>query len=212
LKHSVNFQAIDRVAGIFLLTASIWVLLLIAHSFFYPFIFISSVGAVVLYRWSKTPYVIYLLTGKTNPELKATGASILRGKRIAEVARSLSKATISYQNIHYQSIDQTLASLVIDCSSFVRRVIYIATRVDIGNLMSNDFATSSYFIAFYQQSQALPGDIVHVRGHVAICLDEGCRTVAEATSDENGVVVQSISKSPVAHIWSPITYYRLRLE
>lgn len=200
-----------QITGILILALSIWFLWFVTHTFFYSLLLVLAVLVTSFYRKSKTwASYNHIKSSEHNPKQQITYATVLRGEKIARLARNLSEQSISYENIHYAGIEKTLASETLDCSSFVRRVIYLATKIDIGNLMSTQFATSNHFIAFKQQSHTLPGDIVHVRGHVAICLDKGCRTVAEAIYSKNGLIVHSSSKSAISHTWSTITYYRLK--
>jgi hypothetical protein len=143
-------------------------------------------------------------------EQETTATSGLRGEEIAEAAGKLTQESITYKNIHYESMEQTLNSKTLDCSSFVRRVIYTVTRIDLGNIKSNHFITSTKFGIFTQSSKALPGDIVHVRGHVAICQDKECKTVIEAASIKIGLVIRATSSSVIGTSKSPITYFRLK--
>lgn len=139
-----------------------------------------------------------------------SATSTLMGQKIAEAAQKLTQEGITYKNIHYKTIEQTLSSKTLDCSSFVRRAIYTTTQIDIGNIKSDRFATSSLFATFTQSSKALPGDIVQVRGHVAICLDKECTIVGEAASFTLGLLIRSISNSAIASSKLPITYYRFK--
>lgn len=142
--------------------------------------------------------------------LETTTASRLRGEAIAAVAKKLTEEAITYKNIHYESIEKTLSSKTLDCSSFVRSAIYTATNVDIGNIKSDRFVISAKLQSFTQSSQALPGDIVHVRGHVAICQDKECKNISEAATTKIGLVVRPTAISAIGRSKLPVTYYRLR--
>jgi hypothetical protein len=177
-----------------------------------------TVGTSIIYCFNKRSRSSSLLSFPTKDAIpnfcvtteQEPETSRLRGKEIAEAAMRLTQEAVTYKNIHYESIESTLSSKTLDCSSFVRRVIYTAIRIDIGNIKSNRFATSTKFESFTQSSKAIPGDIVHVRGHVAICLDKECKTVSEAASIKVGLVIRATSNSAIGSSKSPVTYFRLK--